>query len=78
MPLGTDADGDPFDEEWSYPSVVSMLLYLFSNSRPNIQLTVHQCVQFTHSPKASHARDIIKIERYLAGTKTRGLTFPQT
>ena len=75
VPLGTDADGDPFDEEWSYPSVVGMLLYLSSNSRPDIQFAVHQCARFTHSPKASHARGIIKIARYLAGTKTRGLTF---
>ena len=54
-PLGTDAKGLPFDEEWDYASVVGMLLYLSSNSRPDIQFAVHQCARFTHCPKNSHA-----------------------
>ncbi len=52
-----------------------MLLYLSSNSRPDIQFAVHQCARFTHSPRASHAQAIKQIAKYLAGTKTRGLTF---
>ena len=75
VPLGTDAEGDPFDEEWSYPSVVGMYLYLSGNSRPDIQFAVHQCARFTHSPKASHAQAVKKIAKYLAGTRSRGLTF---
>jgi len=35
-PLGSDKSGDPFSEEWSYPAAVGMLLYLSSNSRPDI------------------------------------------
>jgi Reverse transcriptase (RNA-dependent DNA polymerase) len=31
-PLGSDITGEPFSEEWSYPAVVSMLLYLASNT----------------------------------------------
>jgi hypothetical protein len=75
VPLGTDADGEPLNEEWSYPSVVGMLLYLSSNSRPDIQFAVHQCARFTHSPRKSHGEAIKRIARYLAGTKDRGLTF---
>ena len=67
-PLGTDADGEPFVESWSYPSVVGMLLYLSSNSQPNIQFAVHQCARFTHSPKANHGEAAKRIARYLAGT----------
>jgi hypothetical protein len=32
VPLGTDAQGDPFHEDWKYSSVIGMMLYLFSNS----------------------------------------------
>ncbi len=40
-PLGFDKDGEPFDEEWSYPAAVGMLLYCSSNTRPDIQFSVH-------------------------------------
>ena len=36
QPLGSSKDGDPFNESWSYASVIGMLLYLASNSRPDI------------------------------------------
>jgi hypothetical protein len=34
-PLGSDADGTPAKEKWSYASVVGMLLYLAGNSGPD-------------------------------------------
>ena len=51
-PLGTDKESTKFAEQWSYSSVVGMLLYLAANSQPEIAYTVHQCAQFTHNPKA--------------------------
>ena len=45
-PLGSDKDGKPFNESWGYASVIGMLLYLSSNSRPDIQFAVHQCARF--------------------------------
>ena len=53
--LGKDKDGKPFNETWSYPSVVGMLLYLAGNSRPDIAFAVNQAARFTHDPKDSHA-----------------------
>ena len=41
MPLGTNADGRAFKEKWKYVSVVGMLMYLASNTRPDIQFAVH-------------------------------------
>ena len=58
-PLGSDPEGVPAKEEWGYSSVVGMLLYLASNSRPDIAFAVHQCAHFTHSPKASHEAAIL-------------------
>ena len=41
-PLGKDKNGKPFQEDWNYPSVVGMLLYLSGNSRPDIAFAVNQ------------------------------------
>ncbi len=55
-----------------------MLLYLSSNSRPDIQFAVYQCARFTHNPKHSHADAVKRICRYLQGTKDKGLEFVPT
>ena len=34
--LGMDPDGEPMQEEWNYRSIVGMLLYLSTNTRPDI------------------------------------------
>ena len=72
-PLGTDKNGPEFVEQWSYSSVVGMLLYLAANSRPEIAYAVHQCARFTHNPKASHRAAVKRICHYLHGTKMKGL-----
>jgi histone deacetylase 1/2 len=77
-PLGSDGEGEPFSEGWGYASVVGMLLYLSSDSRPDIQFAVHQCARFTHNPKKSHAAAIKRICRYLQATKGKGLEFTPT
>ena len=74
-PLGTNADGPPPIGRFDYAQVVGMLMYLSSNSRPDIQYAVHQCARFTHFPKRSHEDAILRICRYLKGTSTRGLCF---
>jgi len=55
-PLGSDKSGDPFNEDWSYPATVGMLLYLSSNSRPDIQCAVHSAARFSHNPRKSHGQ----------------------
>ncbi len=42
-PLGTDTNGQRCQQSWDYASVIGMLMYLTSNSRPDIQYAVHQC-----------------------------------
>jgi Reverse transcriptase (RNA-dependent DNA polymerase) len=73
LPLGTDPNGAPITGKFEYASAVGMLLYLSSNSRPDIQYAVHQCARFTHFPKKSHEDAILRICRYLKGTRTKGL-----
>ena len=41
--LGTDKNGDPPQESFSYSSVIGMLQYLHTHTRPNLTLAVSQC-----------------------------------
>ena len=59
--LGSDLEGAPAKKEWLFSSVVGMLLYLASNSRPDIAFAAHQCACFNHSPKASHEAAVLRI-----------------
>lgn len=76
-PLGTDANGPPFEEQWKYASAVGMMLYLASHAYPEIQFAVHQCARFTHCPKQSHGNAVKRICRYLKHVLNlkAGLTF---
>jgi hypothetical protein len=77
-PLGTDADGALCCENWDYGSVVGMMMYLASNSRPDIAYAVHQCARFTYCPRHSHEEAVKRIVRYLSGTADKGLIFRPT
>ena len=76
--LGKDPDGVPFSGPWNYRSVVGMLLYLSTNSRPDITYAVSQVCRFTHDPKESHATAVKTIIRYLKGTKAMGTIIKPT
>ena len=54
---------------------VALMLYLASNTRPDISFAVHQCTRFTHNTKVSHETAVKRICRYLQGTKENGLVF---
>ena len=53
-PLGTDVNGFESKRDWpnSYASIIGMMLYLASNTRPDISFAVHQYSWFTHNTKA--------------------------
>jgi hypothetical protein len=73
--LGKDLDGDPCQSTFSYPSVIGQLQYLQGHSRLDITTAVSQCARFTHDPKRSHEKALIRIGQYLKHTRTRGLIF---
>jgi len=73
LALGTDPDGEPMTKSWSYPSIVGMLLYLATNTRPNIAFAVSQVARFNHSPRKSHATALKTIVRYLHRTRDKGM-----
>jgi hypothetical protein len=49
-------------------SVVGMLLYLSTNTHPDIAYRVSQAARFTSNPKQSHATAVKMIVRYLVFT----------
>ena len=72
LALGSDPDGEPMDDTWSYRSVVGMLLYLSTNTRPDIAFAVSQVARFCFAPKKTHATAVKMIIRYLARTVNCG------
>ena len=72
-PLHIDPEGEHFSESWEYASILGMLMFLSTNSRPDIAYAVNQCARFTHCPRASHAVAIKRIIRYLKGTRDQGM-----
>ena len=75
IPLGTDADENPFKEPGEYDYVVGMLMHLYRNSRPVILFSVQQCARFTHNPRKSHSESLKGVFLSLIGTQGQGLTF---
>jgi hypothetical protein len=76
--LGSDPDGPPKAEPWNYLSVVGMLLYLSTNTRPDIAFAVSQAARFSANPKQSHATAIKTIVRYLKRTMDKGMILQPT
>jgi hypothetical protein len=76
--LGIDPDGTPMSETWSYRSIIGMLLYLSTNTRPDITFAVSQVARFSHAPKHSHATAVKMILRYLKRTMDFGMTVHPT
>ena len=70
--LGTDKEGPDMRESWNYRSIVGMLLYLSTNTRPDIAFAVSQVARFSANPKQSHATAVKMILRYLKKTIDQG------
>ena len=78
MPLGKETTGATRKETWSYPSIIGMMLYLASNSRPDIAFAVHQCARFNQCPRLKHEQAVKRIARFLKGTREKGFIFTPT
>jgi len=78
LPIGRDAEGESYCEDWEYNSIIGMLQYLQQHTRPDITYAVNQCARFSSDPKESHAKAVKRIIRYLKGTRERGLIYRPT
>jgi hypothetical protein len=70
--LGTDPEGENMKDSWNYRSIIGMMLYLSTNTRPDIAFAVSQAARFSNAPKQSHATAVKTIVRYLVRTKNQG------
>ena len=61
-PLGTDENGSEAKRDYpnSYASVIGVLLYLASNTIPDIYLAVHQCENL-HIAPGHHMQWLLRV-----------------
>ena len=52
-----------------------MLNYLQASTRPDIAMAVHQCARFSNDSRITHERAVMRIGKYLLGTRDRGIKF---
>jgi hypothetical protein len=71
--LSQDIEGAPYEEQWSYRSVIGKMNFLEKLTRVDISYAVHQCARFASDPKQSHAQAVKYIGRYLLGTREEGI-----
>jgi hypothetical protein len=79
-PLHANKDGEDFSEEefgFNYHQVVGLLMFL-TNTRPDIQYAMNAASWFSHAPKVSHGRALIRIAHYLKCTPTQGIIMKPT
>jgi hypothetical protein len=58
-----------------YRSAIGALMYLAVATRPDIACAVGQCARYMQNPGKEHWQAVKRIFRYLAGSKTMGLTY---
>jgi hypothetical protein len=70
--------GPAREHSWSYRSLIGMLNYLASSTRPDIAFTLHQCARFNTNPHQVHGLAIWHIVQYLTETLTKGFILKQS
>ena len=59
--LGRERDGAARKHDFHYCSVIGMLNFLTSSSRPEAQFAVHQCARFSADPKLAHEKAVKRV-----------------
>ena len=79
-PLHADQNGEDFSEQefgFNYRQIIGLMMFL-TNTRPDIQYAVNAASRFSHAPKHSHGRALIRIARYLKCTSKEGIIMKPT
>ena len=58
-----------------YQSMLSSIIYIMLQTRPDIAYTVSKLSQYSSKPNEKHLQALKQVLRYLSGTKDLGLTF---
>ena len=73
--LHKDKKADPRVRFWNYRAAIGILNYLQTSTRPEILMAVHQCDRFAIDPRVTHERAVMRIGKYLLGTRNKGIKF---
>jgi hypothetical protein len=65
------------DREW-YRKIVGSVLWLCTQTRPDITACVRLLCQFVSNPTEDHKREIVMLLRYLKATQSYGIAFRRT
>jgi hypothetical protein len=71
--LNKDEDGEHHDAEWNYRAIIGKLNFLEKSTRGELGYSVHQAARFSQSPRKSHTEAVLRIIRYLVGTRDEGI-----
>eukprot|EP00957_Ditylum_brightwellii_P087645 6673569-Ditylum_brightwellii.AAC.2 len=76
--LNKDIDRQERKESWNYRPVIGMLHLFAKSTHSELAHSVHQCIRFCETPKASHERVVKHILKYLLTTQpTKGKEPPK-
>jgi hypothetical protein len=68
-------DGNEGDRSNAYARVLGELQFLANATRPDISYAVSRLASYTANPSLTHTGALKRILRYLAGTKSHGITY---
>lgn len=61
--------------DFPYREIIGSLMYLVTNTRPDLAYSVGQLSRYVECPSAEHVGALKKVLRYLAGTKSLGIRY---
>ena len=73
LPLANNEYGVPISVSFKYSSIVGILFYLFSHTRPEISFGANCYARYMFSPKHLYEEALKQISWYLKLTRYRGL-----
>jgi hypothetical protein len=75
IPIEPNPEESDGDQSNPFMRLLGELQYLANATRPDIVFAVNRLVSFTANPSMKHYKLLKRILRYLAGTKTYGITY---
>ena len=78
MKLKPNPDGNEGSRSNSYARLLGELQFLANATRPDIAYAVNRLAAYTANPSLQHVGALKRILRYLAGTRTHGITYSKS
>ena len=75
VPLEPNPEGNKGSKSNAYARLLGELQYLANATRPDIAFAVNRLASYTANPSLQHTGALKRILRYLAGTRTLGITY---